>query len=110
VFDQLIFNTDRNLQNLLITPGWRIWMIDHTRAFRMHEDIREPKNLVRCERNLLARLKSLTRSEVETATQPYLNSPEISGLMKRRDKIVALFEKKIKDTSEYAVLYTFEQS
>jgi hypothetical protein len=30
-FDQLIYNTDRNLGNLLIDGDWRIWMIDHTR-------------------------------------------------------------------------------
>ena len=29
VFDQLIYNTDRNLGNLLITKDWRIWAIDH---------------------------------------------------------------------------------
>ena len=34
VFDQLIYNTDRNLQNLLIDADFHIWMIDHTRAFR----------------------------------------------------------------------------
>jgi hypothetical protein len=35
VFDQLIYNTDRNLGNLLIDKNWRLWMIDHTRAFRL---------------------------------------------------------------------------
>jgi hypothetical protein len=34
VFDQLIYNTDRNQGNLLITPEWKVWLIDHTRAFR----------------------------------------------------------------------------
>ena len=37
VFDQLIYNTDRNLGNLVITTDWRVWMIDHTRAFRPEE-------------------------------------------------------------------------
>ena len=35
VFDQLIGNIDRNVGNLLITSDWRIWAIDHTRAFRL---------------------------------------------------------------------------
>src|SRR3954464_9471519 len=35
LFDQLIANTDRNLQNLVITKDWRLWPIDHTRAFRL---------------------------------------------------------------------------
>ena len=39
VFDQLIYNTDRNLGNLVITKDWKIWMIDHTRAFRTMKDL-----------------------------------------------------------------------
>lgn len=54
VFDQLIFNTDRNLGNLRIDQQWHIWMIDHTPSFRMRHDLRAPKNLVQCDRALLA--------------------------------------------------------
>src|SRR6185503_13080477 len=43
VFDQLIFNTDRNLQNLMIDKEWHIWKIDHTRAFRQLTTLRQPK-------------------------------------------------------------------
>src|SRR5205823_8715197 len=35
VFDQLIFNVDRNLTNLLILNNWDIEMIDHSRSFRL---------------------------------------------------------------------------
>ena len=35
LFDQLIYNIDRNIGNLMITNDWRIWAIDHTRAFRI---------------------------------------------------------------------------
>ena len=42
VFDQLIDNTDRNLGNLVIDKQWRVWMIDHTRAFRTTTKIRQP--------------------------------------------------------------------
>jgi hypothetical protein len=35
VFDQLIYNTDRNTGNVLYDTGWRLWGIDHTRAFRV---------------------------------------------------------------------------
>ena len=34
LFDQLIYNMDRSQENLLITTTWKVWMIDHTRAFR----------------------------------------------------------------------------
>ena len=110
VFDQLIFNTDRNLQNLLISKDWKLWMIDHTRAFRLHKDVREPKNLVRCERKLLARLKTLTMEELQKATAGYLTKPEMEGLLGRRDKIVKLFEEKAAREGEASVLYDYSRS
>lgn len=94
VFDQLIFNTDRNLTNLLIDKQWRIWMIDHSRAFRTRHDLREVKNLVQCDRNLLAKMKALDQPTLKKELSPYVNSEEIKGLLARRDKIVKFFEDK----------------
>jgi hypothetical protein len=94
VFDQLIYNIDRNLGNLVIDKEWRIWMIDHSRAFRLSEDLREAKNLEKCERGLLAKLKALDEATLERELKEVLNKGEIRGLLKRRDKIVALFESK----------------
>ena len=33
-FDALIYNVDRNSGNILVDQGYRLWMIDHTRAFQ----------------------------------------------------------------------------
>ena len=33
LWDNLIYNTDRNLGNLLITEDWKIRLIDHSRTF-----------------------------------------------------------------------------
>jgi hypothetical protein len=93
VFDQLIFNTDRNLGNLIIDKNWRVWMIDHSRAFRMHRDLLLAKNLVKCERRLLAELRGLTEESIAKEMGNYLNRMEIEGLLARRDKIVAIFDK-----------------
>jgi len=105
VFDQLIFNTDRNLQYLLITPDWKIWMIDHTRAFRRHKDLKNAKNLGQCERTLLTKLRSLTAAALETSLGDYLIDSEWGALLARRDKIVQAFEKKIAAKGEGQVLY-----
>lgn len=94
VFDQLISNTDRNLGNLVIDKQWQIWMIDHSRAFRMHHEVREPKNLTRCDRALLAKMKELTEPQLKAAMGEYLNKMEIEGLLARRDRIVNHFEDK----------------
>ena len=94
VFDQLIFNTDRNLGNVRIDKQWRIWMIDHTRTFRVRHDLRNPKNLVQCDRALLAKMKALDQVTLERELMPYVNREEIKGLLARRDLIVKFFEAK----------------
>ena len=42
MFDQLIANVDRNMGNLIITRDWRVWPIDHTRAFRTNNTLATP--------------------------------------------------------------------
>lgn len=92
VFDQLIFNTDRNLTNLLIDKNWHIWMIDHSRSFRMRHDLRNAKNLVKCDRDLLAKMKALDQATLKQELSPDVNGEEIKGLLARRDVIVKFFE------------------
>ena len=94
VFDQLIFNTDRNLTNLIIDKQWRIWMIDHTRAFRIQRTVPDSKNLVKCDKTLLAKMKSLDAPGLERELAPYANKEEVRGLLARRDFIVNFFERK----------------
>jgi hypothetical protein len=105
VFDELIYDTDPNLGNVLITQDWKIWRIDFTRAFRQNHDLRDPKNLVQCDRQLLEKLRQLSYDEVLDKTKPHLNKSEVKALMARRDKIVAYFEKLIAQKGEGAVLY-----
>jgi hypothetical protein len=105
VFDQLIFNTDRNLQNLLIGPDWNLWMIDHTRAFRIRKDLNAQKDLAKCDRALLAKLRHLDQATLKERMGEYLRPLEIEGLLTRRDRIVELFEKKIAQSGEAQVLY-----
>jgi len=107
VFDQLIANTDRNLGNVVITKNWDIWMIDHTRAFRLTTQLPEPKNLVKCDRYLLANLRKLDKATLREKTGKYLNGMEIDGVLARRDAIVKFFEDKIKTQGESAVLYDY---
>ena len=75
VFDQLIFNVDRNLTNLLILNDWEIVMIDHSRSFRLAHTLENPKNLVRCDRTLLQNLRALKRDDAIKALMPYCTKP-----------------------------------
>jgi hypothetical protein len=87
VFDQLIYNLDRNLGNLLITRDWQIWMIDHGRAFRPHRSLQNVSNIPRCDRRLLERLRALDQDAVQRALGDYLGRVEIEALLARRDLI-----------------------
>jgi hypothetical protein len=92
LFDELIDNTDRNQGNLLITRDWKLWMIDHTRAFRTTAEVRNPANLKWCDGELLARLKALNADVLRTELGKYLKKSEIAALLARRDQIVKHFE------------------
>jgi hypothetical protein len=105
VFDQLIYNVDRNLTNLLITNDWQIVMIDHSRSFRLPNKIENPKNLGRCDRTLLVNLRALNKAAVQKALMPYCTKSEVEGVMARRDLIVAYYDEQIKQKGEAAVLY-----
>lgn len=104
VFDQLIYNTDRNLQNLMIDSNYHIWMIDHTRAFRMLTTLKEKKDLVKCDRTLLANLRKLKLEDLQPLKR-YITDSEMKGILARRDKIVQFFDQQVAEKGEAAVLY-----
>src|SRR5262245_27177240 len=95
VFNELVYDTDANLTNVLVGENWKIWRVDFSRAFRLPKDIRDPKNLVKCDRQLLAKLKTLNESELRQKTKNLLTTLEVQAVMARRDKIVAFFQKQI---------------
>lgn len=92
IFDQLIYNTDRSQENMLITNDWNVWMIDHTRAFRRWPVLRRPDAVTQCGPQLLGALKALQWEEVAGAMGDLLTPPEVAALMARRDLIVAKVE------------------
>jgi hypothetical protein len=106
IFDQLIYNYDRNLGNLLIDKSWNIWMIDHSRAFKIFKELKDPGNLgTHCPRALLTALPTLNRENVGAATKGMLSGTQVEGLLARRDYIVKYFEARIAELGEKQVLY-----
>lgn len=106
VFDELISDNDVNLTNVLIGEDWKIWRIDFSRAFRLNKDPKDAsKELVKCDRHLLEKLKSLDVNAVTEKTNHYLTKDEVKAVMARRDKIVAQFQKLIAEKGENEVLY-----
>ena len=94
VFDQLIYNMDRNQTNILIGPNWHLWLIDHGRAFRTHKTLKDPSVLKKIDRNMLAKMKMLDAATLTKEFVRDVNKNEIQGLLARRDLIVKFFEAK----------------
>jgi hypothetical protein len=107
IFDNLIFNADRNTGNLLIDPAWRVWFIDHTRAFQENRSLRNPEHITFCERRLFERLRDLSDDEIRDAMLPYLDGREIGALLRRRERIVEHIDKLIEENGEDAVLFSY---
>jgi hypothetical protein len=105
IFDELVYDTDSNLTNVLIGEDWTIWRVDFSRAFRTSKDLCEPKNLVKCDRQLFEKLKVLKADELTEETKRYLTKSEVNGVMARRDKIVVTFQALIAEKREKEVLY-----
>jgi hypothetical protein len=105
VFDNLVYDTDPNLTNVLIGEDWKLWRVDFSRAFRTFKEVKDPKDLVRCDRQLLEKLKALNANDVTEKTKGYLTKDEVKGVMARRDKIVERFQKLIAEKGENEVLY-----
>ena len=107
IWDELIQNRDRNQGNILWTNDWTLWLIDHTRAFRLGDKLQKPDELRRIDRGLLARLKGLTEDSVANAVADSLHESEQKAVLKRRDRIVKLFEERAAKVGDAAVYIDF---
>jgi hypothetical protein len=105
VFDTLVYDNDPNLTNVLISSDWKIWRVDFSRSFRSFHQLRDVKDLVRCDRQLFERLKALNADDLSAKTKAYLTKDEIKAVMVRRDLIVQTFQKLIAEKGEKEVLY-----
>lgn len=106
IWDELIQNRDRNQGNILWTSEWTMWLIDHTRAFRLGDKLLKPEQLSRCDRGLLERLRAITPESVAQAVGSSLTKSEQEALLVRRDKIIKHYEDRIARLGEPVVLFT----
>ena len=95
VFDELIQNRDRNQGNMLWTSEWKLWLIDHTRAFRPQVEIGQPARLTRISGRLLGNLRRLSPDALEAAMGDHLTGSQRSRVLQRRDLLVQHFDERI---------------
>lgn len=104
VFNQLVYNSDPNLGNLLITSDWKLRMVDFTRSFRTHKQLSQPGGLRKIDRRLYRGLRRLDRESLKRETGAYLSPFEIKAVLARRDRILEIFDTKIAAQGEAAVI------
>lgn len=106
IFDELIQNRDRNQGNIIWADDWKLWLIDHTRAFRTGTTLTKPDQLMRIERSLLTRIRELTSETLLAATDGLLTNAERAALLARKDRIVAHYDARVARAGEDVVLFT----
>jgi len=106
LFLQLIYDTDyKNINNLLVTPDFKIYKIDSSRAFRNHKELRREGSLERFSRPVLEHLRVLTREDLDEHLGKWLTKPQIKALWIRRNLILELAERRVAEQGEEAALY-----
>ena len=104
LFHNLTYNTDfNNVSNVLSVASRRIYLVDHSRAFRTHRHLISPGDLTRFSRPLIENLGRLSRETLAARLGRWLNRSQIDGLLARRDRIVARAEALAAELGEEAV-------
>jgi hypothetical protein len=103
VFDNLIANIDRNAGNILVDGQWNMILIDHSRAFAS-DTMPFEKQMTRIDRETFAKLKALDEAGLMKTVRPWvLGDASVRDILKRRDRIVARFEKLSRERGEATV-------
>jgi len=105
LFDVLICNVDRHLNNILVTADFDLRLIDHSRSFRPFNTLDHPESLTMFSRALLAGIERLEFEDLKKRVGRNVRDGQIRALLARRDAILALVRARVATEGEAAVLY-----
>ena len=105
VFAELVRDTDRNKGNVLYTKDWRLIMLDFTRAFRLQPDAAAARHAHHVRPRVARAPAHAGQGRRSRAAGRHLTPFEVDALMKRRDLIVARFDRLVAQRGESAVLF-----
>lgn len=114
LFDDLIANIDRHMNNAIVTQDYGLAFIDNSKTFRSHDELLNDLNrgvtgtharywLVPYDKDrreypthyppaLVDRLSSLTKQEIKKALSPHVYGNAVDRLLKRRELILMRLE------------------
>ncbi len=105
LFDNLIDNTDRHLNNILVTKTFELRLIDHSRAFTTSSTLKPKHTLRRFSRSMLTGIGTLEREALRARIGRYVSNSRIDALLRRRDAILALAAKLVAERGEEGTLF-----
>jgi hypothetical protein len=88
LFDNLILNVDRNSGNVVVDGTYKMWLIDHTRAFQPVPELLDADHLTRINRKVWVRLKEMDEDALKEAVGKYLDGQEFMCLARRRELLL----------------------
>ena len=109
LFDALIYNTDRRTENWLIGhDDLRLYLIDHSRAFRTQTELPEDfvKRPARLSHDLNENLQDLDDASLTTLLEGLIDKAQIRALLARRDLIL---QKVSRDLQAYGESVVFSE-
>ena len=109
VFDEFIYD-GRAPSDLLITSDWQLWIIAPSQGFRPNNAIQNPENLLKSDRKLLARMRTLDKAVLISKLGSWLTKEEIEALHARKETIVEFFDRQVAARGEAAVLFDLDRS
>lgn len=101
MFDSLIYNTDRRPENIMVDESTgKVYLIDHSRAFRESEELREgfAEGRVWLSRQMYDNLVGLSEESLAELSDGLISKRQLTTLLARRDLIVAKLDR---DRQEY---------
>ena len=106
LFHNLTCNTDfNNTGNILSDPDSRIYLIDHSRAFRTTKELLSEGDLTRFSRSVLESLRGLDNELLQQQLGRWLSKKQIAGLLARRDLILKHADRLIALGDQAEILY-----
>ena len=96
--------------DLLITKDWQLWIIAPSQGFMPIKTLRTPGNLVKSDRKLLARMRTLDKATLTRKLGSWLTNDEIDALYTRATHIVEFFDREIAVKGEASVLLDLDRS
>jgi hypothetical protein len=116
LFDNLIANEDRHSNQILITPDWRMVLIDHSRSFRTAgrfvkgllysaNSPEGPMLMSELPRVLVDKVKALDPAILRSVAGETLSDEEIRAVLIRRDLILQEIDKLVRANGESKVFY-----